>query len=60
LETGDFAMRGHQAIDTSISPRAFLDVCLRENDRRLGRYDPRLLRPALVPAVARLARSFLR
>lgn len=60
FETGDFAMKGHQAIDTSISPRTFLDVCLRENDRRLGRYDPRLLRPVLVPAIARLSRSFLR
>jgi hypothetical protein len=60
FETEDFTMKGHQAIDTSISPRAFLDVCLRENDRRLGVFDSRLLRPALVPAVARLARSFLR
>jgi hypothetical protein len=60
IDTGDFAMKGHHAIDTSISPRAFLDVCLRENDRRLGRYDARLLRPALVPAMARLVRPFLR
>ncbi len=60
LETGDFTMKGHRAVDVSISPRAFLDLCLRENDRRLGRYDARLLRPALVPAIARLVRPFLR
>jgi hypothetical protein len=60
IETGDFVMTGHRALDTSISPRAFLDICLRENDRRLGRYDARLLRPALVPAIVRLVRPFLR
>jgi hypothetical protein len=59
IHTGDFAMKGHGAINASISPRAFVDVCLGENERRLGRYDPRLLRPALVPAIARMVRPFL-
>lgn len=38
-----------------VSPRRFLETCLRENDRRLAPYDPRLLRPQAVPAMARAA-----
>jgi hypothetical protein len=59
LRTADFTMRGHEAIDGSISPRSFLDLCLRENAARLGRYDGRLLRPVIVPAIARVLRTLL-
>jgi hypothetical protein len=59
FRTGDFTMRGHESIDASISPRGFLDLCLRENSARLARYDSRLLRPVLVPAIARMLRTLL-
>jgi hypothetical protein len=36
-----------------------MDVCLEENDRRLGIYDPRLLRPTFVPRMIRLARRLM-
>jgi hypothetical protein len=37
-----------------------IDLCLIENDRRLGLYDRRLLRPTFVPRIARLLRWGLR
>lgn len=38
---------------TELSPGKLLKLCLEENDRRLGMYDSRLLRPRFVPAIAR-------
>jgi hypothetical protein len=49
----DFTVTGHRALHTAMTPRAFLALCLQENDRRLGGYDARLLRPRLVPTIAR-------
>lgn len=51
---GDFTLKGREAIDVALSPRDFLRLCLDENERRLGRYDQRLLRPRLVPTIARV------
>jgi len=49
-----FTMASHTAFG-DFSARAFLQLCLAENERRLGHYDPRLLRPALVAPLVRLA-----
>ena len=46
-------MKAHQKITTEITPRRFLELCLTENARRLDRYDTRLLRPRLVPTLAK-------
>jgi hypothetical protein len=43
-----------------VSAGALIDLCLAENDRRMGGYDGRLLRPTLVPKLARLARRFIK
>ena len=44
----------HLAVDVDLAQ--LLDVCLAENDRRLGKYDPRLVRPTFVPGLTRMAR----
>jgi hypothetical protein len=47
-----FEMGGHREFG-DLSARAFLEVCLAENDRRLALYDELLLRPRLVPGAVR-------
>lgn len=49
-----FTMTSH-GVFGDISARSFLALCASENERRLSRYDARLLRPGLVPPLARLA-----
>lgn len=56
----NFTMTGHQAITMDITPRRFLALCLAENAQRLDRYDARLLRPRLVPTIARALCHVLR
>jgi hypothetical protein len=48
-------MKGHESIGIDLSPGAFLDLCLAENDGRMACYDDRLLRPQMVP---RLVKTF--
>lgn len=54
----NFTMAAHSSFG-DISPRRFLEVCLAENERRLAAYDPRLLRPDLMPKLARAALSVM-
>lgn len=48
----NFTMSAHETLG-DVDARSFLETCLRENERRLARYDPRLLRPTLMPRMAR-------
>ena len=59
-EDDDFMLGVKDSLEVVSSPRQFLQVCLRENDRRLAQYDPRLLRPTFVPAIARTLSRVLR
>ncbi len=56
----DMTRKGHEAMGIELSPRAFLEVCLAENDRRLGAYDPRLLQPRFMPRMARMVLPILK
>jgi len=47
-----FTLKSHSMFG-DFSLRSFLETCLAENERRLAPYDPRLLRPMLVPSVVR-------
>jgi hypothetical protein len=47
-----FTLASHSSFG-DFSLRSFLELCLAENERRLAPYDPRLLRPQLVPSVAK-------
>ena len=59
IDHGSFSTAGRRSLGQGISPRALVALCLEENDRRMARLDDRLLRPVLVPALARLALPFL-
>jgi hypothetical protein len=59
-QDNNFTLTGSKsvsAVDLSLAP--LIDMCLAENDRRLSGYDPRLLRPAVVPRLLRFVRCFL-
>ena len=60
-QDNNFTLTGSKAVaDVDLSPAALIDVCLTENDKRLAGYDRRLLRPVVMPSLARLIRRFLR
>jgi hypothetical protein len=58
-QDNNFTMNGAKQLEADIDIRELIGICLTENDRRLGIYDKRLLRPRLVPALARFAYRLL-
>jgi len=59
-QDNNFTVTGAEQLGVDIDVADLMDVCLAENDRRLGGYDQRLLRPTFVPRMVRLARRFMR
>ena len=59
-QDNNFTVTGAQSVGDDIDVAELIDICLAENDRRMSLYDGRLLRPFAVPALARLARRFMR
>lgn len=55
----NFMMNTHAAFG-NISAREFVQICLSESERRMSRYDARLLRPRIAPTAARLILRFLK
>jgi len=56
----NFTMKGSKAVgQVDLSTAELLAICLAENKRRLSGYDPRLLRPKVVPGLMRLAHRLL-
>ncbi|PXW22576.1 ferritin-like domain-containing protein [Paraburkholderia caballeronis] len=56
----NFLPANREVIGDALKPRDMLELCLQENDDRMRGYDPRLLRPTFVPALARLALRFMK
>ena len=55
-QDSNFTMSSAQAVTpVEIGVRDLMRLCLQENDRRFAGYDPRLVRPKTVPALARVA-----
>ena len=60
-QDNNFVFTGSRAIGSgNVSAAAVIDICLSENKRRFAGYDPRLLRPRLMPRLMRFARRFMR
>jgi len=60
VQDNNFTVTGAKSLGEDIDVAALIDLCLAENDRRMSRYDQRLLRPWVVPTLARLVRRFMR
>jgi hypothetical protein len=50
----NFTLSAHQELGSDLTLHGLLGRCLAENERRMAPYDARLLRPRLVPTLARL------
>ena len=60
-QDNNFVFTGSRAIGSgNVSAAAVIDICLSENERRFAGYDPRLLRPRLMPRLMRFARRLMR
>jgi hypothetical protein len=60
VQDNNFTVTGAKSVGSDINIGELIDICLAENQRRMSHYDLRLLRPTFVPALARLARRFIR
>jgi len=60
VQDNNFTMSGAKSLGDDIDVAGLIDLCLAENRRRMSPYDPRLLRPFAVPALARWVRRFMR
>ncbi len=60
-QDNNFTLTGGKSLAAvDLSPAALIEICLAENDRRLSGYDPRLLRPNIVPRLMRVVHRLLR
>ena len=60
VQDNNFTVTGAKSVGSDVNIGELIDICLAENQRRMSFYDQRLLRPTFVPALARLARRFIR
>jgi hypothetical protein len=58
-QDNNFTVNGAEQLGKDIGVRGLMDICLAENGRRLGIYDPRLKRPRFVPFMIGLIRHLI-
>ena len=56
----NFTVSGSKQLGVDIDFPELARICLKENDRRLAPYDPRLIRPRFVPGMIRLVLRFMK
>jgi hypothetical protein len=54
VDDKNFTRTGGEAVGLKLKPGAFFALCAKEQGRRMARYDSRLLRPRIMPNVARM------
>ena len=60
-QDNNFTLTGGKSLAAvDLSPAALIEICLAENERRISGYDPRLLRPNIVPRLMRVVHRVLR
>jgi hypothetical protein len=59
VQDNNFTVTGAKSVSADVDAGELIELCLTENRRRMALYDQRLLRPAAVPALARLASRLL-
>jgi len=60
VQDSNFPVTSAKSVGEDIGITGLIDLCLAENRRRMSPYDQRLIRPAAVPSLARLARRIMR
>jgi hypothetical protein len=60
VHDSNFLAANRGTLNATLTPKALFEMCLEENERRMSGYDARLLRPSVMPAIARLALRFLK
>jgi hypothetical protein len=60
VKDATFTITGSGKVGVELKPRELVLLCLEENDRRMAGYDSRLLRPGIVPGLAKFALKFLK
>ncbi len=58
-QDNNFTVNGAEQLGADINVGELIAICVAENDRRLGIFDPRLKQPRFVPFMARLALKFI-
>jgi len=60
MHDSNFLAANSSTIGAALDARQLLELCLVENEQRMSGYDVRLLRPTLMPRLARLALRFMK